>query len=317
MGAVDGRADRRQHDDQPDAGREVDHRRVRAERPRVDERRGRAEGGADRRVDEVLAEEAGGVQARVEQPLPGGRPDEQRAEPDEGDDTAASSQSSRRSGDSRCSARRAATRRAGAATPRFTRRRRLTGASCRGARGACRRAAALVGRHERPDDRRVRHLRAGRTDGAVGPHDGQPGRHLPTRQDRRTADAVDAVVDLAHHRRRGGAAGAALADHADHDEVGVLRGGEGGEPGGVLLVGHLTGAGLAGHRHREAGEGAARGALGRHRGERVDQEPAVRLRPDGAAADFGRTSRTRVPSALSSARATCGSSTVPPLAIAA
>ena len=174
-----------------------------------------------------------------------------------------------------------------------------------------RRPAGDVGDHRAggPSSRAARPCRrAGRPAGPRAATAGQRGR---------AADAVDAVVDLADHRRGGGRARPALRHHPDDDEVGVLGRRERGEPGRVLLVRDLAGAGLAGDRHGEAGERAARRALGRHARQRVDEERRSRSDTGSGRAPSARPRAPGVPSADSSALPTCGSSTLPPLAIAA
>ena len=99
---------RREHRDQPEDRQRRTPRRVRAQRPVVEQRGHRAERQPEHDVDEVLAQERVRVEPDVDLALPGRRPHQQRAHDAAARPTASSrTQSSRRSTESRSTTARA------------------------------------------------------------------------------------------------------------------------------------------------------------------------------------------------------------------
>src|SRR5271157_5076557 len=117
------------------------------------------------------------------------------------------------------------------------------------------------------------------------------GRHLATRHCRLVSlETVDAVPDLPDRGRRHVRAVTGVGDHHEDDVLRVVARRERGEHRGRVLAEQLGGTRLARHAdlaEREAAEGAGRGALGHHAGQRA-ADVGQRVTRHGQVADDGR-----------------------------
>src|SRR5439155_21754124 len=82
-------------------------------------------------------------------------------------------------------------------------------------------------------------------------------RDLPEAKGVRGGQPEKSLQDAAGDRRRRGGPVAALLHHHDHDVLGMVGGGHGGEPRIRLLAGHVGRPRLAGHRKPGPGEADA------------------------------------------------------------